>query len=426
MTSNISALETSRRFFPGGVNSPVRAFAAVGGNPLFIARGVGANVIDIEGRTFIDYIGSWGPLILGHTDPDVITAVTTAAAKGLTFGAPTLAETELAKLIKDAFPYIERMRFVSSGTEATMSAIRLARGYTNRKLIVKCDGCYHGHGDSLLVSAGSGVATLGIPGCPGITPETASGTLTVPFNDLRAVEEIFETHGTNIAAMIIEPVCGNIGVVLPEKDYLQALRHITRQHNALLIFDEVMTGFRTVFGGMGTIEDVTPDLTCLGKIVGGGMPLAVYGGRDDIMAKIAPEGPVYQAGTLSGNPVAVAAGTATLRKLKSDRDFYKLLTRATEKLCSGLNAAAKKNNVRCRINRFGSMFTIFFTHEEVKDYQTAKSSDTKKFAKWFRAMLGNGIYLPPSQFEAAFVSIAHGEAEITATIAAAEKAFASF
>ncbi len=420
---NSKALEAAVKVFPGGVNSPVRAFKSVGGNPIFISRASGSRVFDIEGREYIDYVGSWGPMILGHADPDVIEAVCRTAADGLSFGAPTERETVLAGLICEAFPVIERMRFVSSGTEATMSAVRLARGFTGRPLIIKFDGAYHGHADSLLVNAGSGVATLAIPGCPGIPEDIARNTLVVPFNDYASVEACFKKHPGQIAGLIMEPVCGNIGVVNPAAGYLEKLRQLCSENGALLIFDEVMTGFRGCFGGVSNMSGVKPDLTCLGKVVGGGMPLAVYGGRADIMSSIAPEGPVYQAGTLSGNPVAVAAGTATLRKIKADNSFYKRLLARSEKLDKGLTAAAAEAGIKVVGNRFGSMLTTFFTAEAVTDYASAKKSDTQLFARWFREMLAEGIYLAPSQFEAAFVSIAHTEKDIDLTLTAARTVF---
>jgi len=420
---NSKALEAAVKVFPGGVNSPVRAFKSVGGNPLFISRAAGSRIFDIDGREYIDYVGSWGPMILGHADPEIVEAVCSTAADGLSFGAPTERETVLAGLIREAFPVIERMRFVSSGTEATMSAVRLARGFTGRPLIIKCDGAYHGHADSLLVNAGSGVATLAIPGCPGIPEDIARNTLVVPFNDAAAVEACFKKHPDQIAGLIIEPVCGNMGVVNPAAGYLEKLQKLCADNGALLIFDEVMTGFRGCFGGVSKLSGVKPDLTCLGKVVGGGMPLAVYGGRADIMSSIAPEGPVYQAGTLSGNPVAVAAGTATLRKIKADNGFYQRLLARSEKLDKGLAAAAAEAGIKVVGNRFGSMLTMFFTAESVTDYDSAKKSDTQLFARWFREMLAEGIYLAPSQFEAAFVSIAHTEADIDHTLAAAGRVF---
>lgn len=422
---NKQALDAAIKVFPGGVNSPVRAFKSVGGSPIFIRKAHGSRIIDVDGREYIDYVGSWGPMILGHADPDVVTAVQRAAADGLSFGAPTPGETELAELVKVAFPVIEKMRFVSSGTEATMSAVRLARGFTDRPLIVKCDGAYHGHADSLLVSAGSGVATLAIPGCPGIPDDIACNTLVVPFNDIDAVRECFARHPGRIAGLIIEPVCGNMGVVNPAAGYLEALRAECSAAGALLIFDEVMTGFRGCFGGVSQISKVVPDLTCLGKIVGGGMPLAVYGGRSEIMQYIAPDGPVYQAGTLSGNPVAVAAGTATLRKLQNQPDFYDQLLARSAKLEQGLASLAQQAGVSVVSNRFGSMMTMFFTGRPVTDYTSAKNSDTVLFGRWFREMLNQGIYLAPSQFEAGFVSAAHSYADIAQTLAAAARAFAS-
>ncbi len=419
MPTNDQALEASLKVFPGGVNSPVRGFKAVGGSPVFIQSGLGAYIRDVEGHEFLDYVGSWGPLILGHSDPDVVKAVAETACRGLTFGAPTVAETELAELIRVAFPAMDKMRFVSSGTEATMSAVRLARAYTKRDLIIKCEGSYHGHADCMLVSAGSGAATLGIPDSPGVPASTASGTIIIPFNDLKAMEKAFEVHEDRIAGVILEPVCGNMGVVLPLKGYLAAVRKLTRDAGSVLIFDEVMTGFRACFGGVGGMEGVTPDLTCLGKIVGGGMPLAVYGGKNRLMSMIAPEGRVYQAGTLSGNPVAVAAGIATLKKIQADPGFYEKVTRTTEDLCRGLEEAARKAKVACSVTRFGSMFTAFFAEKAPIDFQSAKAADTKLFSRWFMGMLSKGVYLAPSQFEAAFVSAAHGPEEVEKTLGAA-------
>ncbi|MFZ5951735.1 MAG: glutamate-1-semialdehyde 2,1-aminomutase [Candidatus Rifleibacteriota bacterium] len=420
---NSSALEKACRVFPGGVNSPVRAFKSVGGNPLFIKKAFGSKIYDADGREYMDYVGTWGPAVLGHADPDVVAAVCEVARDGLSFGAPTENETVLAGIIQQAFPNMEKMRLVSSGTEATMSAIRLARGYTGRPLIVKCDGAYHGHADSLLVSAGSGVATLGIPGCPGIPEAIAGCTLIIPFNDVSALEACFKAHPGQIAGFIIEPVCGNMGVVLPENDYLKKVAKICSENGALLIFDEVMTGFRACFGGVSRVSGVTPDLTCLGKIVGGGMPLAVYGGRADVMAYIAPDGPVYQAGTLSGNPVAVACGIATLKKISSDESFYKRLEEKSARLEKELGQLAMQSGVAAVSNRFGSMMTMFFCGNRVKDYSDAKKSDTSRFAKWFRLMLEAGVYLAPSQFEAAFVSIAHSDSDLDKTLEAAKNSF---
>ncbi|MBF0543893.1 MAG: glutamate-1-semialdehyde 2,1-aminomutase [Candidatus Riflebacteria bacterium] len=423
MKNNQQALEESRKYFPGGVNSPVRAFKAVGGTPPFIASGAGSKIQDIEGTTYIDYVGSWGPLIFGHADPEVLVSIKEAAEKGTTFGAPTLAETELAKLVQAAFPGMEKMRFVSSGTEATMSALRLARGYTNRSLIIKFDGCYHGHADFLLVSAGSGVATLGIPDCPGITPQTASCTVTIPFNDFDALDSAFKTHRGQIAGVIVEPVCGNMGVVSPGKGFLEKLREKTASEGALLVFDEVMTGFRACFGGVQQLMNIEPDLTCLGKIVGGGLPLAVYGGKREIMNRIAPDGPVYQAGTLSGNPLAVAAGISVLRRLRDNSEFYPKLLEKTQRLSDGILNAGLSNGFSLTLNRFGSMFTLFFNNENVQNYAQAKKSDTVKFAKWFRSMLSKGIYLPPSQFEASFVSGVHTDEDVSKTIQVAAESF---
>lgn len=415
----------AKKCFPGGVNSPVRAFKSVGMDPLFIQKAYKSKIVDSDGREYIDYVGSWGPAILGHADETVIEAVQKKLSNGLSFGAPTTQETELANLIKEAFPHMERMRFVSSGTEATMSAVRLMRGYTGKPLIIKIDGAYHGHSDSLLASAGSGVATFGTPDSAGIPAGIVNNTLVVPFNDIEAVKKCFAEHTDQIAGIIIEPVCGNMGVVLPEDGYLEALRKITKENKALLIFDEVMTGFRACYGGVSTLKAITPDITCLGKIVGGGMPLAVYGGKKEILAMIAPDGPVYQAGTLSGNPIAVAAGIATLSKIKSDKAFYVKLIKNAEILKNGIEAIGKHRNLPLKINSFGSMLTIFFSKEkEIKNYADAKKSDTKLFAAWFKKMLENGVYLAPSQFEAMFISAAHTKNDIDLTLEAADSALA--
>jgi glutamate-1-semialdehyde 2,1-aminomutase len=421
MNNNATAFEQAQNVFPGGVNSPVRAFGSVGGKPLFIARGVGAKVFDIEGGEFIDYVGSWGPMILGHADKDVVDAVCKTAENGLGFGAPTLAETELAQLIQQAFPGMKKMRFVSSGTEAVMSATRLARGFTNKPVIIKCEGAYHGHADSMLVAAGSGVATLSIPGCPGIPEDIAKHTLIIPFNNAEALKKAFDDYPGKIAGFIVEPVCGNMGVVLPSDNYLQEVKKLCADNDALLIFDEVRSGFRACFGGASKIYGVEPDLTCLGKIVGGGMPLAVYGGKAEIMKYVAPDGPVYQAGTLSGNPIAVAAGFATLNKIKSDLDFYSKVSDYAKKLELELEKLASKHNIDMVSNRFGSMLTMFFNAKPVKNYKDAAASDTEKFARWFRLMLNEGIYFAPSQFEATFVSIAHKDEELSKTLQAAQK-----
>lgn len=416
-----SAYSAALNCFPGGVNSPVRAFKAVGTDPVFIRSGKGARITSIANNEYIDYVGSWGPIILGHAREEVVEAVQQAATRGLSFGAPTEGETELAELIKLAFPGMERMRFVSTGTEATMSAVRLARGYTQRDLIIKIDGGYHGHADALLSAAGSGVATFGLPGCPGIPAAVANDTLVVPFNDNKAIEECFAEHGGKIACIIVEPVCGNMGVVLPKAGYLEFLRDICRKNQSLLIFDEVMSGFRACFGGASKVYNIMPDLFCLGKIVGGGMPIAAYGGKKELMALIAPDGAVYQAGTLSGNPISVAAGIATLKLLSANESLYTKLLATSEALEKGIKEAAEKNGVAVTCNRFGSMMTTFFTKGPVFDYESAKTSSLAQFTKWFNLMLEEGVYLAPSQFEAAFVSMAHGEAELEMTIAAANK-----
>jgi glutamate-1-semialdehyde 2,1-aminomutase len=411
------------RVIPGGVNSPVRAFKAVGGNPPFIVWGEGSHVRDADGRAYIDYLGSWGPLILGHAYPDVVQAVRDAALSGTSYGAPCPAEVELAERVVRSMPSIEKVRFVSSGTEAAMSALRLARGFSGRNKILKFECCYHGHADSLLVAAGSGVATLGIPGSPGVPAGTVADTLTAPYNDLRAVEEVVSAHGRDLAAVIVEPVAGNMGCVLPASGYLEGLRDITRRTGALLVFDEVITGFRLGLGGAQAQYGVTPDLTCLGKIIGGGLPVGAYGGRADIMGRVAPEGPVYQAGTLSGNPLAMAAGCAALDALRRP-GAYERLSALTARLVDGLAAAAKGAGAEITINRVASMFTVFFCPGPVTDYGSAKASDTARFARFFRGMLRRGVYLPPAQFEAAFVSLAHTELDVDTTVRAAREAFA--
>jgi len=410
--------ERSSRLFPGGVNSPVRAFKAVGGAPVFIQRGVGAYVFDADGNRYVDFVGSWGPLILGHADPDVIAAIVHTASSGTTFGAPTAREIELAELVQFMMPSLEKMRFVSSGTEAAMSALRVARGFTGRNKIIKIDGAYHGHSDGLLVSAGSGAVTLGIPGSAGVTPGAVADTLLVPFNDLDAMRAAFEQHRGEIAAVILEPIVGNMGLVLPRPAYLPVVRQLCDEHGALLIFDEVITGFRVARGGAQQLFRIKPDLTCLGKIAGGGMPLGIYGGRADIMGKIAPDGPVYQAGTLSGNPVAVAAGIATLRKLNSS--VYELLEELGRALEDELSRAVRRTGARARVQRVGSAFTLFFTPEEVVDLATAKKSDTALYARFFHGMLERGYMLPPAQFEAAFISLAHTADDIAGFAAAAK------
>jgi glutamate-1-semialdehyde 2,1-aminomutase len=422
MTRSEELFARAQAVIPGGVSSPVRAFKAVGGSPLFVARAEGARFWDADGRPFIDYVGSWGPMILGHAQPAVVEAVRAAASRGTSYGAPCAGEVELAERVVRHVPSIEKLRFVSSGTEATMSALRVARGFTGRRKILKFDGCYHGHADSLLVAAGSGVATLGIPGSPGVPEGTVADTLVVAYNDVPAVEQVVAAHASDLAAVIVEPVCGNMGTVAPQPGYLEALREITRQNGTVLIFDEVMTGFRRALGGAQQLYAVRPDMTCLGKIVGGGLPAAAYGGRADIMATVAPEGPVYQAGTLSGNPLAMAAG-ATLLDLLARPGTYDTLEARSARLEEGLRRGARDAGATVSINRVGSMITVFFCAGPVTDYATAKASDTKRFGRFFHAMLERGVYLPPAQFEAAFVSLAHGEAEIDLTVAAAGEAF---
>jgi glutamate-1-semialdehyde 2,1-aminomutase len=422
MTRSEELFLRAKAVIPGGVSSPVRAFKAVGGTPLFVARAEGARFEDEDGRSFVDYVGSWGPMILGHAHPAVLAAIRDAAARGTSFGAPCALEVELAERVVRHVPSVEKVRFVSSGTEATMSALRVARGFTSRRKILKFDGCYHGHADSLLVAAGSGVATLGIPGSPGVPEGTVADTLVVPYNDVAAVEKVVAAHGKDLAAVIVEPVCGNMGTVAPKAGYLEALREITRRNGTVLVFDEVMTGFRLALGGAQEVYGIRPDMTCLGKIVGGGLPAAAYGGRADIMATVAPEGPVYQAGTLSGNPLAMAAG-ATLLDLLAQPGTYETLEARGARLEEGLRRAARDASATVTINRVGSMITVFFCAGPVVDYATAKTSDTKRFARFFHAMLERGVYLPPAQFEAAFVSLAHGEAEIDLTVAAAAEAF---
>lgn len=401
---------------PGGVNSPVRAFRGVGGTPRFIKSARGATITDVDGKTYIDYVGSWGPMILGHADEEVVAALQEVAAGGTSFGAPTELEVDLAQEVVDAVPSIEMVRMVSSGTEATMSAIRLARGVTGRTKLVKFEGCYHGHGDSLLVKAGSGVATLGLPDSPGVPAALAENTLTVPFNDAAALEQVFAEHA-DIAAVIIEPVVGNMGCVPPQPGYLEAVRKLTKANGALLIFDEVMTGFRLARGGAQELYGITPDITTLGKIIGGGLPVGAYGGSRELMNNIAPAGSIYQAGTLSGNPLSMTAGLVTLRRLR-DKSVYERLENVSGKLCEGLSAVGMETV----INRVGSMWTSFFTDQPVSNWETANRANRERYAKFFHAMLEEGVYLAPSQFEAAFVGLAHTEEIINQTIEAAKKA----
>ncbi|HSE49546.1 MAG TPA: glutamate-1-semialdehyde 2,1-aminomutase [Terriglobales bacterium] len=417
--------ERAERVIPGGVDSPVRAFRAVGGDPPWIVRGSGSHMWDADGNEYIDYVGSWGPLILGHCHPEVTRVIEAGARSGASFGASTPLELELAEAVLDAFPSCEKVRFVSSGTEATMSAIRLARGFTERKYLVKFEGCYHGHADSLLVKAGSGVATLGIAGSAGVLDELAQFTLALPYNSVTAVEQAFTRFKGQIACVIVEPVVGNMGCVPPAPGYLEALREITRRDGAVLIFDEVMTGFRVSYGGAQQLYRIKPDMTTLGKIIGGGLPVGAYGGRAEIMNTVAPLGPVYQAGTLSGNPLAMAAGLATLKHLKAHPELYTRLESLAGVLVEKVCAAAEEAGVKLMANRVRSMFTWFFQPGKVTDWDSAAKSDTAAFGKWHRAMLERGVYLPPSQFEAAFLSGAHTEDEVRLTVEAAREAFPS-
>lgn len=400
-------------FFPGGVNSPVRAFRAVGGHPPFVVRAEGAYLYDADGNRYLDMFGSWGPAILGHAFPSVVEAIREAAGRGASFGASHAGEATLAELVRHCFPAVEKMRFVSSGTEACMSAIRLARGFTGRKFVIKFEGCYHGHADALLVKAGSGVATLGIPGSAGVPEETAMHTLALPFNDLTAVQAAFAARPDEIACVIAEPVVGNAGTIAPQPGYLEGLRRLCTEHGALLILDEVMTGFRVSLGGAQRLYGITPDLTTLGKILGGGLPCGAFGGRAEVMDTLAPLGPVYQAGTLSGNPLAMAAGIATIGHLiEHEREVYPQLERSTKAMADGMNELALKAGIPMTVNRVGSMFTGFFTNKQVTDFESAASSDTEAFARFHRRLMDAGVWMPPSQFEAAFVSAAHGDTEV--------------
>jgi glutamate-1-semialdehyde 2,1-aminomutase len=407
---------------PGGVNSPVRAFRGVGGDPLFIRSGRGSRVTDVDGASYIDYVGSWGPLMLGHSPAPVKAALRSQISLGISFGAPTENEVVLAEMICAAFPSIEKVRLVNSGTEAAMSAIRLARAFTGRHKIIKFDGCYHGHADSLLVKAGSGVATLGLPDSPGVLPENSAHTISLPYNDGDAVQQALELHRSGIAAVIVEPVAGNMGTVPTAKGFLQRLRKLTREHGTLLIFDEVMTGFRLTYGGVQELYRIKPDLTCLGKIIGGGLPVGAYGGSRSIMDMVAPQGPVYQAGTLSGNPLAVAAGIATLKQLKKP-GVYSRLEKLAARLEDGLRNAALSCGVPVQVNRAGSMFTVFFTAAPVTDFRSARASDVRRYGSFFHGLLERGVYFAPGQFEACFVSMVHSSRDIDATVRAAAAAF---
>jgi glutamate-1-semialdehyde 2,1-aminomutase len=418
---SIEAFKEAKELLPGGVNSPVRAFKSVDMDPIFMERGKGSKIYDIDGNEYIDYVLSWGPLILGHTNDRVVEGIKKVAELGTSFGAPTLVENELAQLVIDRVPSIEMVRMVSSGTEATMSALRLARGYTGRNKILKFEGCYHGHGDSLLIKAGSGVATLGLPDSPGVPEGVAKNTITVPYNDLESVRYAFEQFGDDIAGVIVEPVAGNMGVVPPIPGFLEGLRDITSQYGTVLIFDEVMTGFRVGYNCAQGYYNVTPDLTCLGKVIGGGVPVGAYGGKREIMEQIAPSGPIYQAGTLSGNPLAMTAGLETLSQLTPET--YKEFERKADILEAGLKAAAEKHGIPHTINRAGSMIGIFFTNENVINYEAAKTSNLEFFASYYREMANEGVFLPPSQFEGLFLSTAHTDEDLQKTIEAAEKAF---
>jgi len=414
--------QEAQRYIPGGVNSPVRAFKAVGGSPAFIDRAIGSKIYDLDNNEYIDYVCSWGPLILGHAHPEIVSAIQGAAEKGLSFGASTKGEVEMAKQICRMLPSMDQVRLVNSGTEATMSALRLARGYMGRDKVIKFEGCYHGHVDSLLVKAGSGATTLGIPTSGGIPKILAQHTIALPFNDINQVRRVLQDYSREIACIIVEPIPANMGVILPRKNFLENLQELTERHDIVLIFDEVITGFRVAQGGAQGLYNIKPDLTCLGKIIGGGLPVGAFGGKKEIMQYLSPLGPVYQAGTLSGNPLAVSAGLKTLEIL-SNENIYKELKPKADKLTEGLLAAAKSAGIRVTINRIESMFTLFFTGKNVVDYTSALNSDQEMFARYFHGMLEEGIYLPPSQFEANFVSIAHTDEDIERTIAAAQKVF---
>ncbi|WP_152654766.1 glutamate-1-semialdehyde 2,1-aminomutase [Oceanobacillus sp. CFH 90083] len=420
-TKSVDAYKEAVDLMPGGVNSPVRAFKSVGLDPIFMEKGKGSKITDIDGNSYIDYVLSWGPLILGHADERVTNSLKEVVEKGTSFGAPSLLENKLAKLVIDRVPSIEMVRMVNSGTEATMSAIRLARGYTNRDLIIKFEGSYHGHGDSLLIKAGSGVATLGLPDSPGVPANIAKNTITVPYNDINSLKLAFEHYGDQIAAVIMEPVCGNMGVVPPKEGFLQEVRKITEQNGSLLIFDEVMSGFRVGYYSAQGHFDVTPDLTCLGKVIGGGLPVGAYGGKREIVEQIAPTGPIYQAGTLSGNPLAMTAGYESLASLTEAS--YVQMNKKVDRLIEGFRQAADKYDIPLHINRAGSMVGVFFTDQEVVDFETAQSSNLDYFAQYYRTMIEEGVFLPPSQFEGLFLSTAHSDEDIEKTIEAVHTAF---
>ncbi len=420
-TNSNRLFSSAQKVMPGGVNSPVRAFKAVGGNPLFIKSGKGSRITDVDGNEFVDYVGSWGPLIVGHAHPQIVSAIIRQAQLGTSYGASTQLEIELAQKVVAAVPSIEVVRMVNSGTEAVMSALRLARGITGRDKIVKFEGCYHGHGDSLLVKAGSGLISLGIPECPGIVSSLAEKTLNLPYNNIDQVRELFEKEGKNIAALIVEPVGGNMGVVLPKPGFLAALREVTQKAGALLIFDEVITGFRVSLGGAQKLYGVSPDITCLGKIIGGGLPVGAYGGSRTVMDHISPMGSVYQAGTLSGNPLAMAAGNEMLDLLSQD-GFYENLERKAEKLCQGLKQNVEALGIKAQFTRVGSMFSMFFTDQEIVDFETVKSCDTDFFKRYFNGLLEGGVYIAPSQFEAGFMSAVHTDEDISLTLETSRKA----
>ena len=422
-TNSIDAYKEALELLPGGVNSPVRAFKSVGLSPIFMESGKGAILTDIDGNEYIDYVLSWGPLILGHADDQVVESLKKVAEKGTSFGAPTTVENQLAKLVIDRVPSLEMVRMVNSGTEATMSALRLARGYTGRNKILKFEGNYHGHGDSLLIKAGSGVATLGLPDSPGVPESVAQHTITVPYNDKESVTYAFEQFGEDIAGVIVEPVSGNMGVVPPQEGFLEHLRAITEEYGALLIFDEVMTGFRVGYHCAQGYFNITPDITCLGKVIGGGLPVGAYGGKKEIMERVAPAGDIYQAGTLSGNPLAMTAGYETLSQLSEET--YKEINRKVDKLVKGYEEASKKYNIPLQINRVGSMVGVFFTDQNVINFETAQSSDLDRFAKYYRGMIEEGVFLPPSQFEGLFLSTAHTDEHIEKTIQAVHNVFAN-